>query len=60
MADDATVPEARDTSPAWLTQVQDPTQRQLVAWVLRSLDALEQTDFGELEPVGVAAPIGGK
>ncbi|HVO24465.1 MAG TPA: hypothetical protein VMW56_12655 [Candidatus Margulisiibacteriota bacterium] len=30
--------------------------RELLEWLLHSFDALEQTDFGELEPVGVAAP----
>ncbi len=30
----------------------------LLEWLLRSFEELEQTDFDELEPVGVAAPIG--
>ncbi len=30
--------------------------RELLEWLLRSFDTLEQTDFGELEPVGVGAP----
>ena len=30
--------------------------RELLEWLLHSFDTLEQTDFGELEPVGVAAP----
>jgi len=29
----------------------------LVTWMVRSFDALEDTDFGELEPVGVGAPL---
>jgi hypothetical protein len=29
----------------------------LVAWLLQTFDALEQTDFGTLEPVGVGAPV---
>ena len=28
----------------------------LVSWLLQGLDALEQQDFGEIEPVGVGAP----
>ena len=34
----------------------DRFPRELLEWLLHSFDALEQTDFGELEPVGVAAP----
>jgi hypothetical protein len=30
--------------------------RPLLEWLLHSFDALEQTDFGELEPVGIGAP----
>jgi hypothetical protein len=41
---------------ALLVLVHDPVQRELLARVLLGFDALEQTDFGELEPVGVAAP----
>jgi len=41
---------------ALLMLVPDPQQRELVAWILQSLEALEQTDFGELEPVSAGAP----
>jgi hypothetical protein len=34
----------------------DRFPRELLEWLLHSFDTLEQTDFGELEPVGVAAP----
>jgi len=43
-------------SAALLMLVPNPQQRALVAWILQSLEALEQMDFGELEPVGVGAP----
>ena len=42
---------------ALLTLVADPDQQRLLAWLLLGLDTLEQTDFGEIEPVGVMAPI---
>jgi len=32
-------------------------QPALITWLLRGFDALEQTDFGEREPVGVGAPV---
>lgn len=41
---------------ALLTLVLQPAQRELVDWLLQSLAVLEQTDFGELEPVGIGAP----
>ncbi len=41
---------------ALLTLVPQAAQRELVNWLLQSLAVLEQTDFGELEPVGVGAP----
>ena len=41
---------------ALLTLVPQAARRELVDWLLRSLAVLEQTDFGELEPVGVGAP----
>ena len=34
----------------------DRFPRALLEWLLHGFEALEQTDFGELEPVGVAAP----
>lgn len=34
----------------------DRFPRALLEWLLQSFETLEQTDFGELEPVGVAAP----
>jgi len=40
-----------------LSQISDPAQRDLVLWLLEGLDEVEQTDFGGLEPVGVAAPV---
>lgn len=44
---------------ALVALVPQGTQRELVDWLLQSLVVLEQTDFGELEPVGVAAPAVG-
>ncbi len=41
---------------ALLVLVPGAQQRELVGWILEGLEGLEQTDFGELEPVGVAAP----
>jgi hypothetical protein len=41
---------------ALLMLVPNPQQRELAASILQSLEALEQIDFGELEPVGVGAP----
>jgi hypothetical protein len=35
----------------------DQVPAALLAWLLQSFDALEQTDFGTLEPVGVGAPV---
>ena len=32
-------------------------QRALLTWLLESLTAVEQCNFGEREPVGVAAPV---
>ena len=43
-------------SAALLTLVPEGSERVLVDWLLQSLTALEQTDFGELEPVGVSSP----
>jgi hypothetical protein len=40
-----------------LAAVGDRLPQPLLERLLRSFDELEQTDFGELEPVGVAAPI---
>ena len=34
----------------------DRFPRALLEWLLQSFETLEHTDFGELEPVGVAAP----
>jgi hypothetical protein len=34
----------------------DRLPQALLEWLLHSFEALEQIDFGELEPVGVASP----
>jgi len=48
----------KDPRTRWLLAVaREQVPPALVGWLLRSLDALEQTDFGEIEPVGVAAPF---
>jgi hypothetical protein len=50
--------EETDVRTAALLQlVANADQRNLAAWLLASLDALEQTDFGELEPAGVGAAM---
>ena len=51
------MPEQNDPRTAALVALV-PTidQRALVEWLLDSLDALEQRDFGEVEPIGVASP----
>jgi len=47
-----------DPRTRWLLAVaREQVPAALVGWLLRSLDTLEQTDFGEIEPVGVGAPI---
>jgi len=43
---------------ALLTLVSNPEQRVLAAGLLRGFEELEQTNFEDLEPVGVAAPTG--
>lgn len=48
----------QDARTRWLLAVaREQVPAALVGWLLRSLDVLEQTDFGEIEPVGVAAPF---
>ena len=49
-------PQTDARTSALLTLAPDPMQRMLLSRVLHGFDALEQTDFGELEPVGVTAP----
>jgi hypothetical protein len=49
-------PQTDARTSALLILAPDPMQRALLSRVLRGFDALEQTDFGELEPVGVTAP----
>ena len=39
-----------------ITAIADEHLRALAVGLLRALDQLEITDFGELEPVGVASP----
>ena len=39
-----------------IEMAKDRFPRELLEWLLHSFDTLEQTDFGELEPVGVGAP----
>ena len=47
-----------DPRMGWLLAVaRDRVPQALVIWLLQSLDGLEQVDFGELEPVGVGAPL---
>ncbi len=41
---------------AVLALIPHPEQRAWAAQILQSLADLEQIDFGELEPIGVAAP----
>ncbi len=50
---------ATETDPraaAVLALIPHPEQRAWAARILQGLANLEQVDFGELEPVGVAAP----
>ncbi len=45
---------------AALALIPQPEQRAWAAQILHGLADLEQIDFGELEPIGVAAPqVGG-
>ncbi len=45
---------------AVLALIPQPEQRAWAAQILQNLADLEQLDFGELEPIGVAAPrVGG-
>ncbi|HVN83686.1 MAG TPA: hypothetical protein VMW17_02460 [Candidatus Binatia bacterium] len=51
---------ALETDPrttALAAVVRSTEQRALLTWLLESLNALEQIDFGERQPVGVTAPI---
>jgi hypothetical protein len=41
---------------ALLSALPDGGQRELMRWLLAGLDAIEQTDFGDLEPAGVGGP----
>ncbi|MBI4517625.1 MAG: hypothetical protein HY699_17610 [Deltaproteobacteria bacterium] len=40
-----------------LGAAQNEQQRLLVGWLFDGFVALEQTEFGELEPIGVSAPL---
>jgi hypothetical protein len=39
-----------------IEMAKDRFPRELLEWLLHNFDTLEQTDFGELEPVGIGAP----
>jgi hypothetical protein len=42
---------------ALLARAGGQVQPALVDWLLHTFETLESTDFGELEPVGVASPV---
>jgi len=43
---------------ALLSLVSTAPERALLSLLLESFETLEQTDFGDLEPVGVGSPAG--
>ncbi len=59
MSDDPGRGESRGDprKAALLALVQAAPEGELLSLVLDGFEALEQTDFGELEPVGVGAPV---
>jgi hypothetical protein len=50
-------PETDPRTAALLALGGDRVPPALLHWLLGSFALLESTDFGELEPVGVAAPV---
>lgn len=42
---------------ALLAHASGRVQPALAHWLLHSFQTLESTDFGELEPIGVASPV---
>ena len=51
------VPEADARSAALLALIQDPRQRGLAAWLILGFEALEHSDYGDLEPLSVYTPV---
>jgi hypothetical protein len=50
-------PESDPRAAALFALVGDHLQPALFAWLMQGLEELEQTDFGELEPIDVVAPF---
>jgi hypothetical protein len=56
MAEEPSRPASERRIDALITAIADEHLRALAVGLLLALDQLETTDFGELEPVGVASP----